>query len=223
MLLEDDRPRLRPRPDGRPDLPRQPEPRPPVGDPDGLLAEQVLDDLAAPRGVGQADDRVGVGVNHRLRVEEAVEEGLDRRPRRARLLEAAREVVDHLLVAHVVAVEERQHLGEAHAGKVPARHALEVRAAALDAQDPDRPAEDVGLGELHRRVAPAPDRERRLGADPARDLHELVDEIERADGVVLVAALHGGGRRPPPLSLVRAATAGTGSAGAGRPVFVAQA
>ena len=194
VLLEDDRPRLRPRPDGRPDLPRQPEAGAPVGHPHGLLAEQVLDHLAAALRVGQADDRVRVRVNHRLRVEEAVEEGLDRRPGRARLLEAAREVVDHLLVAHVVALEEREHLGEAHAGEVPARHALEVRPAALDPQDPDRPAEEVGLGELDRRVSPAPDRERRLGADPARDLHELVDEIEPAHGLVLVAALHG--RRP---------------------------
>ena len=206
VLLEDDRPRLRPRPDGRPDLPRQPEAGTPVGHPHGLLAEQVLDHLAAALGVGQADDRVRVGVNHRLRVEEAVEERLDRRPGRARLLEAAREVVDHLLVAHVVALEEREHLGEAHAGKVPARHALEVRPAALDPQDPDRPAEEVGLGELDRRVSPAPDRERRLGADPARDLHELVDEIEPAHGLVLVAALHGswGGGPYPSLAPGRA-------------------
>ena len=77
VLLEDDRPRLRLRADRRPDLLRQPEPGPPVGHPHRLLAEQVLDDVAAALGVCQTDDRIRMGVDHGLRVEKPVQQGLD--------------------------------------------------------------------------------------------------------------------------------------------------
>ena len=89
-------------------------------------------------------------------------------------------------------------------GEVTARDALEIGAAALDPENAHGPAEEIGLGELDRRVAAAPDRERRLGADPARHLHELVDEIAPAQGLVLVAALHGAARS----SSLRAGDAG---------------
>ena len=190
MLLEDDRPRGGLGPNRSPHVLRQPEARPTVGDPDGLLAEHVLHDVAAARVVREADDGVSVRVDHRLGVEEAVEEGLDRRPRGPGLLKTPRKVVDHLLVAHFGALEKGVNLREAHPGKVPARHALEVGAAALDAEDPHRAAEDVGLGELHRRVAPAPHRERGLRSHPARHLDELIDEVEPAQGFLLVAAFH---------------------------------
>ena len=140
VLLEHDGPRVRLGADRRPDLSREPEAGAAVGHPDDLLPEQVLDDLPPALRVRQADDGVGVRVDDGLRVQEAVEQGLDRRPRRAGLLETAREVVDHLLVAHVVTLEEGEHLGQAHAGEVAARDALEVRAAPLDPQDPDGPA-----------------------------------------------------------------------------------
>jgi hypothetical protein len=88
-----------------------------------------------------------------------VKERLDGGPRRPGLLEAAREIVDHFLVAHVAAIEESHHFGQAHAGKVSPCHALEIGAAPLHAQDPDRAPEQVALRELDRRVPAAPDGE----------------------------------------------------------------
>jgi hypothetical protein len=81
------------------------------------LAKEVPDRLRAALGVGQRHDGVGVGVDDGLEREELVEQRLDRRPRRAGLLEAAGQVVHHLLVAHVLPLEEGQHVVETDSGK----------------------------------------------------------------------------------------------------------
>ncbi len=196
VLLENDAPRLGMGPHGVGDFPGEPEPRPAVRDAGDVLAEQLLDHLAAAVGVGQGHDRVGVGVDHRLEREEAVEQRLDRGTGRAGLLEAAGQVVHHLLVAHVGAGHERADVVQADPGEVLAGDALEVRAAPLDAQDGDRPPLQVGLGQLDRGVAAAPDGQRGLGADEARGVDQEIEGIETARGLVVPVALHAGGTRP---------------------------
>jgi hypothetical protein len=104
--------------------------------------------------VGQRDDGVRVGVDHRLRGQEAVQQRLDGRPRATGLLEGEAQVVDHLLVAHVVALEQGEHVVHAHAGEVLAPDRLEVGARALDPQHALLAPAVVALHRLDRGVAP---------------------------------------------------------------------
>ncbi len=68
--------------------------------------------------IGEGDDGVGVRVDHRLRGQKSVKERLDGRARARRLLERVGQVVHHLLVAHVLPLEEGEDIVHAHAGEV---------------------------------------------------------------------------------------------------------
>ena len=74
--------------------------------------------------------------------------------------EAAREVGDHLLVAHRVALAQRAAGRRARAPGSPRRRGGEIRAAALDPQHAPLAAEVVELDELRRGVAAAVEDER---------------------------------------------------------------
>ena len=87
------------------DLLGEREAGPDVVDPGRLLAEAVGDEGAAVARAGERVDRVGVGVMHVRRRDERVQQGLDRGSRGGGVELAAREVGDHLLVAHRLALE----------------------------------------------------------------------------------------------------------------------
>src|SRR2546430_9634664 len=104
------------------------------------------------------------------------------------------EIADHVLIAHVLPVEQRANVVHAHAGKVLALDRFEIRAAALHAKDGNFAAAVIALEELDGGVAAAPDDQRGLGADESRRIHEEVEALERAGLGVVPARLHA---RPP--------------------------
>jgi len=53
-----------------------------------------------------------------VRVDEAVQQRLDRRPHAAGILQRVGEITDHLLVAHVLPLEQRSDVVHPHAGEV---------------------------------------------------------------------------------------------------------
>ena len=175
VLLEQDRARLRMRREHGGHLARDQEPGPAVGERDDLVAVHLPEHVAAPVVVGERDDRVGVGVDHRRRGQEAVQQGLDGRARARRLLQRVGEIVHHLLVAHVLALEQRQHVVHPHAREVLLLDALEVGPAALHPQHAGGPAAVIALVLLDRRVAPAPDHQGGLGPDQARGVDEEIE------------------------------------------------
>ena len=122
------------------------EARADVRDPDRVGAEALL---GQPLAVDRADDRadrVGVRVvDVRVR-HERVQERLDRRARHRRVELAAREVGDHLLVGHRVALDERQDLVEPEAGEARRVDRREIAARALDPEHRRLAAGVVGLG-----------------------------------------------------------------------------
>jgi hypothetical protein len=86
VLLEQDGARLGMRGEDLCDFPRDEKAGAPVRQRDDLVAVDVAKHVAAPVVVGERDRRVGVGVDNRLRRQEAVEQRLDRGPRARRLL-----------------------------------------------------------------------------------------------------------------------------------------
>src|SRR5215468_11114709 len=154
------------------------------------LRDFPRDEEARPA-VRQRDDGVRVRVDDRGGGQEAVQERLDGGARARRLLQGMREVVDHLLIAHVLALEQRQHVVHADAGKVLLLDALEIGARSLDAEHADLAAAVVPLRELDRGVAAAPHHERGLGADEPRAVHEKAEAIEIARGGLVPARVHG--------------------------------
>ena len=116
-----------------------------------------------------------------------MQQRLDGGARARRLLERVRQVVDHLLVAHVLALEEGQHVVHAHAGEVLLLDALEIGARSLDSQHAHLAPTMVALGELDRGVAPAPHHQRGLGADEAGGVDEEAEAVEIARGGLVPA------------------------------------
>src|SRR5262245_10976141 len=102
-----------------------------------------------------------------------------------------REVIDHLLIAHVLALEQRQDIVHADAGEVLLLDALEIGARSLDAQHAHLAAAMVALGELHRGVAATPHHQRGLGADEAGGVDEEAETVEIARGGLVPARVHG--------------------------------
>jgi hypothetical protein len=190
MTLEHECLRLRPRRDHVGHVARDAEPRPAIREWDDLLAIHVGEDLARTIGVGQRDDGIGVGVHHGTRVDEAVQQGLDRGPRPTRLLQGVPEVVDHLLVAHVLPVEQRAHVVDAHAGKILALDRLQIGATALDPEHGNVAPAVITLGELDGRVSAAPHDQGGLGADQTRGVHEQVEIGQRGGVRGVPARLH---------------------------------
>ena len=154
---------------------RELEPRPQVRHHRDVVAERLVHRRLRVGRVGERADRVGVDVVDVRGRQERVQERLDRRPRRVGLDQAAREVGDHLLVAHRLALAQRQQLVEPQAREVARLGRGEVGAAALDPQHAHLAAEVVELDELRRGVAAAVEDERRVGADQARARDEPLE------------------------------------------------
>ena len=161
-------------------VPGDAEPGSAIRERDDVLSVDALDHVMGAVVVRQRHDGVRVGVDDRGGREEAVQQGLDRGAHAAGLLQRVGEVAHHLLVAHLVAVQERCNVVHAHAGKVSTLDGLEVGAAPLDPEYGDLPAAMVALACLDRSVAAAPDHQRGLGADQARRVDEEVKAVELA-------------------------------------------
>ena len=177
VLLEQQLAGLRVRLEGLRDFSRDEEPGAPVRERDDVLSVDFAEHITAAVIVGERDHRVGVGVDHRRRGQEAVEQGLDGRARARGLLQRVGEVVHHLLVAHVLAFEQGQHVVHAHAGEVLHLDALEIGAAALHPQHARRPVPVIALVPLDRGVAAAPHHEGGLGADQPGRVDEEIEIV----------------------------------------------
>src|SRR5262249_33345347 len=156
-----------------------------------FAAVDLSERLGAPVVVGQRDDRVRVRVNHRLGGQEAVKRRLDGRARAGRLEQRVGKVVDHRLIVHVRTLEQRADVVDARAGEILLLDALEIGAAALDAQHAHLAAAVVALDALDRRVAAAPHDERGLRSDEAGRVHEQVEIGQAVGGSVVPARVHG--------------------------------
>ena len=173
------------------DLPGEREARPDVRDPRGLVAEALAHEaLAVPR-AREHVDRVGVRVVDVVGRDERVQQRLDRRARRGRVGLAAREVGDHVLVAHLLALEQRQHLLEAQRREVLALHRREVAARPLHPHDALLAADVVGRGPLRRRVAAAEVRHRAVRAEQVRGEQDLAERVVRDRARILGPAVLG--------------------------------
>jgi hypothetical protein len=172
-------------------LARDEEARAPIRKGDDLRPVDLAEHIGRAVVVGEGHDGIGVGVDHRCRGQESVEECLDGRARARRLLQRMRQVVDHLLVAHVLPIEKSEDIVHAHAGEVLLLDALEIRARSLDAKHPHLATAVVTLGLLDRGIPAAPHHQRRLGADEPRSVHEETETVEIADRGVVPARVHG--------------------------------
>ena len=162
------------------DLLRQREAGADVGDPGGAVAEALLHEPLAVGAARQHVDAVGVRVVDVRRRDERVQQRLDRAARRRGVELAAREVGDHVLVGHLVAVHQREHLVELERGEVLAPHRREVRARALDPHDVDLLAGVILRPPLRRGVAAAEVRDRAVGAEQVRGLARAARAPRRA-------------------------------------------
>ena len=116
---------------------------------------------------------------------------LDRRARHRGVELAAHEVGDHVLVAHLVALDQRQHLVEAQGREAAAAHRREIAARALDPHDRALDARVIDGRALRGGVAAAEVRDGAIGAQQVRRLHELVEHVA---GGPAVAGPEVGGR-----------------------------
>jgi hypothetical protein len=116
-----------------------------VGNPDGVRAEALLGQALAVDRADDRADRVGMGVVDVRRGREGVQQGLDRGARHRRGQLAAREVGDHLLVAHRVALAQWHDLVLAQAGEAARLDRRQVASGPLDPQHGRLAAGVVGL------------------------------------------------------------------------------
>ncbi len=147
---------------------RELESRTDVLDDAHVVAERLVDSALRVGGVRERADRVGMDVVDVRRGQERVQERLDRRPRRGRVDDAARQVREHLLVGHPVALAERQDVVQPEPGEMATLGAREVRPAPLDPDHPALAAQMVDLEQLRRGVPAAVQDERTVGADQPR-------------------------------------------------------
>jgi len=106
------------------------------------------------------------------------------------ILQRVGEITDHLLVAHVLPLEQRSDVVHPHAGEVLALDGFEVGAAALHAQHGDRTAAVIALDGLDGGVAATPDDQRGFGTDEPRGVDEEVEALELRGLGVVPARLH---------------------------------
>ena len=126
MLGEQDDLRVRVVAHGLADPPGEGEARPYVGDPDRLVAEALGRELLAAFRAADHVDSVRVRVVHVRVGHEGVQERLYGAPRHIWPELAAREVGDHLLVAHLLALLERQNFVELETGELLGPYGREV-------------------------------------------------------------------------------------------------
>ena len=103
MVREHDGPRIRELGDPL----RKLESGPQVRDDGHIRAERLVHRRLRVGSVRERADRVGVDMVDMRRRQERMQERLDRGPRRLRVDEGAREVGDHLLVCHRLALAQR--------------------------------------------------------------------------------------------------------------------
>ena len=153
-----------------------------VVEPDGLGAERLVGEPPPVRGGGQGDDRVRVRVVDVRGADERVEERLDGRPRLRGHEGAAEEVVDHLRVLHLLALDQRQDLVEPERGEAFGRDRREVGAGALDPEDARLASEVVTRDPFRRRVSAALVGERSIGPEQVRAIDEACERVEPGRG-----------------------------------------
>jgi hypothetical protein len=168
---------------GLADLLGEREAGPDVRDPGRGLAEALLHEALPVGRPGEHVDAVRVGVVHVRRRHERVQQRLDRGAWHRGVDLAASEVGDHLLVAHLRALHQRQQLVNAQSGEVLRSHRREVAAGALDPHHRHLAAGVVHRGALGRGVAAAEVRDGAVGAQQVRGEHELGKDVVVA-GVV---------------------------------------
>jgi hypothetical protein len=153
VLGQEDEPRVRVALHGLANLLAERETGADVRDPHRLLPEALArQPLAAFRAADHVD-RVGVRVVD-LRVgNERVQQRLYGAPRHVWLELATREVVHHLLVAHLLAVFEREYLAEFEPGKVSRPYGRQVTTRTLDPEDVDLLSGMIAFSGLRRGVA----------------------------------------------------------------------
>src|SRR5215472_4828150 len=98
-------------------LARQPKTWAAVRNPDKRVAKAVPRQRLATLGAGEVVRRVGMGMIDMSEWQESMQERLDRGAWAARLIEAVREVVHHLGIAHAFAFQQGEHIVQVQAGK----------------------------------------------------------------------------------------------------------
>ena len=121
------------------DLARDQEARAPVLERDHVSAVDLAQHFRGAVVVRERHDGVRVCVITASAGRKPWEHVLDGRPRARRLLERMRQVVHHLLIAHVLALEKRQDIVHAHAGEVLLLDALQVEPEPLTRRTRPRP------------------------------------------------------------------------------------
>ncbi len=159
------------------DLLGQREPGADVRDPRGRGPEALAHEALAVARAREHVDRVGVRVMDVVGRHERVQQRLDRRARRGRVGLAAGEVGDHVLVGHLVALDEREHLLQAQRREVLRAHRREVAARPLDPHDALLTADVVGRRALRGGVAAAEVRHRTVAAEQVRGEQDLPERV----------------------------------------------
>ncbi len=118
MFGQNDEPGIRLGTQRQGDLAGQPKAGAAIGNPDQIVAEAVSCERFAIGGTSKVIGRVGVRVIDMGERQKPVQEGLDGGTGMARLIEAVRQVVDHLAVAHALTFEQGKHIVEIESGKV---------------------------------------------------------------------------------------------------------
>ena len=182
-------------PHGRAHLLGQCEPRPDVRDPGSGLPEAVRHESLAVACARQRVDRVRMCVVHVRRRDEGVQQGLDRGARRAWVELTTGEVGDHLLVAHLLTLEQRHHVVEAQLDEVAGPHRRQIGARALHPHHRQPAAEMICPDALRRGVPPTEVRNCSIGAEQVRGEQQLPEQVVRNRPGIRPAVL---GRRDPP-------------------------
>ena len=153
-----------------------------VRNPHELFAENAAADFFAAILVGDCEDRVGVGVIDELRGQERVEQGFDRRRRRARVHQREAELVHHLFVGQFLARTKRQEGRHSNGGQSLRLDGREIPTRTFDVEYIYLAPEEIDRLRLRRRVAAAMEDERGIAAEEARRVRA---KGERLVGVFL--------------------------------------
>src|SRR5687767_11965456 len=109
-----------------------------------------------------------------LRIQESVQEGLNRRAWCSRVHHALTEVGHHLVIGHLGSFEAGADLFQAHRRKVLWLHRLHVRAGSLDEHELHLATQQVGSLDLGRGIAAAPEYESLVLAHETRHVDEML-------------------------------------------------
>ena len=161
---------------------REVETRHDVGYDHHFVAVEAADAPLAVGGVGEREDRVGVGVVDELVGQDRMQDRFDRRRGRIGAQHVGAHLVHHLRVGKRFELRERHQVVQAHRRKARRLDRLEVPAAALHVEDGLLAPEEVLLVDLHRRVAAAVQHQGLVAPQQARGVHaqsQLARELRR--------------------------------------------